>query len=190
MKESVFIIGAGGVGREILSVLQHTSLNEKYDVSGFIDDGIEAATVINGIEVLGGIKYLLALEKANIIIALGNPKVRRKIIDQLLDTKFSFPTIIHPDVSFHDCSKIAVGKGTYITQGCILTTDILIGNFCFLNIAVSINHDAIVGDNCVLMPGVRITCGANLGKDSYVSPNCVLSKPVEIPAGSWITESI
>lgn len=190
MKESVFIIGAGGVGREILSVLQHTSLNEKYPVSGFIDDGIEAGILVNGIKILGGIEYLLALEKASIIIALGNPKVRRKIIEQLSDSKFSFPTIIHPEVSFHDPSKIAVGKGTYITQGCILTTDISIGDFCFLNIGVTINHDAIVGDNCVLMPGVRITCGANLGKDSYVSPNCVLSKPFEIPAESWITESI
>lgn len=190
MKQQVFIIGAGGVGREVLAVLQHTSLDDQFAVSGFIDDGIQAQTSINGIPVAGGIDYLLQMKEANVIIAIGNPKIRRQILEKLSEKSFNFPSVIHPKVSFHDVSRIKMGKGVFITEGCILTTEISIGDFCFFNIGVTINHDAIIQENCVIMPGVRITCGVNLGSDSYVSANCVLSKPIEIPSKSWITASI
>lgn len=190
MKQSVFIIGAGGVGREVLAVLEHTSLCDEFYVSGFIDDGIEAGALINGITVAGGIDYLLQKKDANVVMAIGNPKVRRQILERLSEGNFNFPSIIHPKVSFHDKSRTKIGKGVFINEGCILTANISIGDFCFLNIGVTINHDAIIQENCVVMPGVRITCGVNLGADSYVSANCVLSKPIEIPAKSWITASI
>lgn len=190
MRQQIFIIGAGGVGREILAVLQHSSLKEEFEVSGFIDDAVESGTLINGIKVLGGIKYLLSKENTNVVIAIGNPKIRKAIIDKLSVKKINFPTIIHPKVSLHDSSRISIGKGTYITEGCIITTDVSIGDFCLLNVGVTINHDAIIGNNCVIMPGVRITCGINLGANSFVSANCVLSKAISIPANSWITDLI
>jgi len=190
MKQQIFIIGAGGVGREILAVLQHTSLKEEFEVAGFIDDAIGSGILVNEIKVLGGIDYLLSQEKANVVIAIGNPKIRKEIIDRLLVKNFNFPAVIHPKVSFHDRTKISLGKGTYISDGCIITTDVSIGDFCFLNVGVTINHDAVIGNNCVIMPGVRITCGINLGANSFVSANCVLSKAISIPSDSWITDSI
>jgi len=190
MKQKIFIIGAGGVGREILAVLQHTSLKNDFEVAGFIDDGVESGILINGIKVAGGIEYLLKKENASVVIGIGNPKIRRQLINKLSDKNFDYPVIIHPKVSLHDSSRIAVGKGTFITEGCIITTDVSIGDFCFLNIGVTINHDAKIEENCVLMPGVRVTCGVNLGADSFVSANCVLSSPISISSESWITESI
>jgi len=190
MKQKVFILGAGGVGREIAAVLQYTSLKNDFDVAGFIDDGLQANTLINGIQVAGGLDYLLKLENANVIIALGNPKIRKEIIEKLSGKNFNYPVIIHPNVSFHNPSRISIGKGTFITEGCIITTDVSIGDFCFLNLGVTINHDAVIENNCVLMPGVRICCGINLGTNSFVSANCVLSKAISIPSESWITESI
>jgi len=190
MKQQIFIIGAGGLGREILAVLQHTSLNEQFEVAGFIDDAIESGILVNGIKVVGGIDYLLSEENPSIIIAVGNPKTRRAIIDKLSVKNFNFPAIIHPKVSLHDPLRISIGKGTYISDGCIITTDVSIGDFCFLNVGVTINHDAVIGNNCVIMPGVRITCGINLGANSFVSANCVLSKAISIPSDSWITDSI
>lgn len=188
--QEIYIIGAGGVGREIAAVLQKTSLKEKYKVAGFVDDAIEKNIFVNDIPVVGGIDHLLSLTEASVLIAVGNPTVRRMIIDRLESKNFDYPTIVHPTVLFYDAERIEIGKGTYISSGCILTTNIFIGNFCFLNLGVTLNHDAIIGENCVLMPGVRITCGVNLGSDSYVNANCVLSKPISITPKSRINTSI
>lgn len=190
MKQKIYIIGAGGVGREVLAVLQHTSLKNDFEVAGFIDDGVISNTFVNEIKVLGGIDFLLEKENVSVIIAIGNPIIRKQILKKLAIKNFEYPTIIHPKVSFHDRSKIFIGKGSFITEGCIITTNVSIGDFCFLNIGVTINHDAVIENNCVLMPGVRITCGVNLGENSFVSANCALSKAILIPSESWITESI
>jgi sugar O-acyltransferase (sialic acid O-acetyltransferase NeuD family) len=190
MKQQIYILGAGGVGREILAVLQHTALSAQYEVAGFIDDGKSQGELVKGVPVLGGLDWILKSdERIHLVIAIGNPAIRRQIIGALAHKELHYPVLIHPHASFHDKKSITIGKGTYISEGCIITTDVCIGDFCLLNLGVTINHDAIIEDNCVLMPGVRLSCGVTLGTGSYVGANCALSKPIVYAAHSRVTES-
>ncbi|MHA3787224.1 PglD-related sugar-binding protein [Flavobacterium hauense] len=190
MYKQLVIIGAGGVGREILAVLKKYPLQD-YALIGFVDDGVEPGTIINGLKVLGGLSWIKENSTdLGAVIAIGNPSVRKKITEALSDVSLSFPQVIHPNVSIHDEQTVKIGKGSYIADGCILTTDIHIANFCFLNTACSLQHDTVIGDYSVLMPGVRITGGASIGSGVYITANCAITTKCLIEDDSVITTSI
>jgi len=191
MSNRIVIIGAGGVGREIAATLMHANFKD-IEVVGFVDDTVKQGSAIHLLQVLGNIDWLIAKRGSQdygLVIAIGNPKIRRDIIERIGEG-FDYPTIIHPNVSIHNNGRVKIGKGCYIGDGCIMTTDITIEDFCFINTGCSLQHDTILKMNSVLMPGVRITGGATIGRHSLIGANCVITKAIEINEGSTIFESI
>src|SRR5687768_668046 len=125
MPDKLIIIGAGGVGREVAAVLKRHPLRQ-HELIGFIDDNIKPGTIINGIEVLGGMLWIKDnYNGLGVIIAIGNPQVRKAIVGSLKEFKISYPTLIHPNVNIHETETVTIGQGCYIADGCILTTDIV-----------------------------------------------------------------
>ena len=184
-KKQLFIIGSGGLGREILATLSDTNYVSNYDNLSFIDN---VKGKVKGIEIVGDNNYLRNIEfLADVIIGIGNISIRQKIIKEIRDFKnLNFPTFIHPKASFYDSDSIQIGKGCYIGESSILTTDINVEDFCFINSNVSIHHDSIIRENCVIMPGVRITGGAEIGKNTRLAPNVQISKKIIILSNSNI----
>lgn len=190
MGSSLLIIGAGGLGREFAAALKN-SFFSNFSLKGFVDDDLPVGTLVNSIPVLGNLSWLLNQnEKYGLLLAIGNPQIRNKILKKLQQGTFDYPTLIHPNVSIHDPETVKIGQGCYIADGCILTTGITIEDFCFINTACSLQHDAYIEANSVLMPGVRITAGARIGTGTYISANCVISTALMIPSFSIIKESI
>ncbi|MFD2601203.1 PglD-related sugar-binding protein [Flavobacterium suzhouense] len=190
MPKKLVIIGAGGVGREIQAVLKKYPLDGYY-LFGFIDDGVLAGTIVNGLPVLGGLQCIKDdNEDLAVILAIGNPQVRKKIIDSLSDYSFDFPSLIHPGASIHDNDTVSIGKGCYIADKCVLTVDIMVSDFCFLNTGCFLQHDATIGPYSVLMPGVSITGGAIIGEQVYITSNCSVITKCEIEDNSIIKQSI
>ncbi|WP_150452023.1 PglD-related sugar-binding protein [Arenibacter lacus] len=181
----LLIIGSGGLGREVLATLRHTNYISKYTDVGFIDN---TSGNVKDVKTVGDNEYIRNLAiSTDVIIAVGKAAIRRKIIDEFKNMEnINFPTFIHPKASIYDKDSIQIGKGCYIGESSILTTDITIEDYCFINSNVSIHHDSILRENCVVMPGVRITGGAEIGKDSRLGPNVAISKKVLIPSKSNI----
>lgn len=190
MFKQLVIVGGGGVGREIAAVLKKYPL-KGYKLIGFIDDGQPVNTLINGLSVLGGVQWVIdnAADLA-VIIAIGNPQVRKKIIEKLSIASLEYPSVIHPNVSIHDNESVIIGNGCYIGDGCILTTNIEVEDFCFLNTGCTLQHDTYISANCVLMPGVRITGGARIGCNTFIASGCVITTNVQIEKDSIIVTSV
>lgn len=133
---------------------------------------------VKGVEIVGDNNYLLNFEfLADVIIGIDNISNRQKIIKEIRDFKnLNFQSFIHPKVSFYDSDLIQIFKGCYIGEYSILTTDSNVEYFCFINSNVSIHHDSIIREYCVIMPGVRITGGAEIGKNTRLAPNVQISK--------------
>jgi len=178
MPIELYLVGAGGLGRELAAILQHPSLARHYSIVGFIDDGRTPGALINGIPVVGNIKWLTVQSSLNVLLTIGHPVTRRNLIDKLVQTNLLFPSIVHPEATLYNKATIRLGQGVFIGAGSILTTDIQIGDFSFIHVGCSIHHDTTIGENCVLMPGVRITGGATLRNDQ------------RLEAGTCITEAI
>ena len=161
MKEPLLIYGAGGLGKEILSLVRTL---DDFEPMGFMDDGIRKDTVIKGLKVLGGLDILNSFRTpVNLVVALGDPSSKSILIKMIDAGRVYYPVLKHPSVILQDEDNIRIGEGTIITAGCILTTDIRIGSHVLINLNTTIGHDVEIGSCCSIMTGVNIAGGVSVG---------------------------
>ncbi len=182
--KDIIIVGAGGLGREMLALLKNiNTIQPQWNVLGFVDDGKTTSDVVNGVEVLGGVDYLNTLEaNTAVIIAISLPKVRKAIFDKLSKANIYFPTIVHPSSIISDADFVGMGKGCILCINTVLTTNIVLGDFVLINAGAIINHDAQISSFSTIMPGVNISTGAQISKGCYIGTGSKISKPAVISA--------
>jgi sugar O-acyltransferase (sialic acid O-acetyltransferase NeuD family) len=177
MKNPIFIYGAGGLGREILSLIHAI---ESWEPVGFIDDDFGNYSTVEGLAVFGSEKITAADVPVNVIIALGNPVQRQNVLERMNNAHISFPTLLHPSVILQNPETIKIGAGTVICAGCILTTNIVIGAHVLINLKNSIGHDTKVGDCSCLMPGVNVAGEVEIGRSVLIGSGSNLMNRIAI----------
>jgi sugar O-acyltransferase (sialic acid O-acetyltransferase NeuD family) len=166
----LIIYGAGGFGREIRLLIDQINAEKKsWNVVGFVDDNLLEGTEVDGVKVLGGMKYLNELkEPIALVIAIADPVIRMTVVQGLPKTQENFPTLIHPQANIGDIQRNTLGRGAIITAGCTLTTHVHIGNFAIVNLHCTVGHDTAIGDFCTLMPGCNISGNVGIGQATLV----------------------
>ena len=180
------IIGAGGFGREVLALIKSINRQEpRFEVIGFVDDGIEKGKFVNGLTILGAVNDVDDLKPEALVLAIANPQIRESVIQHLGD-KYLFPNLIDPSVKLLDEEHISMGKGNIICSGSIFTTNITVGNFNIFNLSCTIGHDAFISDFCSVMPGVNISGGATIKNCVYVGTGAKLIKATILEEGCTV----
>ena len=161
------IIGAGGFAKEVKSQMNNSNIkmfvNDEYWISN--DENIFKLSDLN-------------IKKHMVIVAIGNPIDRYKIIKKLpLETMFY--NFIHHSTLFLS-NDIEIGIGSIICAGCILTTNIKIGNHSQLNLHTTIGHDTVVGDFFTTAPGVKISGNCTIGDRVYFGTNSSVKEKIKI----------
>jgi sugar O-acyltransferase (sialic acid O-acetyltransferase NeuD family) len=192
----IAIFGAGGLGQEVLELIRE--LNKKHlswKVVGFYDDdALLLGTVVDGIRVLGGLEDLRKSTTKNVVLAVGNPEVRAKVMYKLSADK-EFPTLIHPTVVFPEQS-MTIGSGSIVAANTFISVNTSIGNGVLLNVGCSIGHDVEIGDFCTINPGARVSGTVKIGNSVFVGVGAVLNNNisivdgVKIGAGSVVLKSV
>lgn len=174
--KDIVIIGAGGFGREVAWLIE--DINEKeneWNILGFIDENKDIHNkMLDGYMILGGFEYLENKENIYYVCAIGNSKIREKVVEEKLNI-YKAATLIHPSVIMSK-KNIDIGEGTIICAGSILTVDIKIGKHVIINLDCTVGHDDIIDDFVTVYPSVNI------------SGNCKINKCVEIGTGSQIIQ--
>jgi sugar O-acyltransferase (sialic acid O-acetyltransferase NeuD family) len=182
------IVGAGGLGREVLVLLHQ--LNEAqptWALRGFYDDQAPTAATIGGLPYLGTTADLNATtEPLAVAVAVGSPVARTAVVARLTSPQLSFPTLVHPSVALQHYQRIVVGEGTIIQRGVILTTDLHIGRFVLLNLGTTVGHDAVVDDFCSLMCHVDVSGGAHIETGCYLGTKSTIIQGRRLGAGSTL----
>jgi len=194
----IVVYGAGGLGREVLQLLQQINRIEKsWLIAGFIDDAVSAHTPIGQYGVLFDGAFLNSLsESNNVVLAIGDPAIKKKIADSLTSSWLSYPVIIHPSVDIEKKQLENIGEGTIITAGNLLTVDIKIGRHALLNLACTVGHDVQIGDYCSVMPGVNISGNVTLEEEVYIGTgakilnNVTIGARTIVGAGAVVTKSL
>ena len=171
---NIVIIGASGFGREVAWLIENS---DNWNVIGFVDDNKDLENKsVNDYPVLGTIDFLLNVnEKTNAVVAIGNPQIRKKIVERLQSkTNISFPNIVDKDVIID--KTVMLGFGNIICKGNILTTNIEIGNFNHINLNCTVGHDVQFNDYITVYPGVNI------------SGNVIINDCVEVGTGTKIIQ--
>jgi sugar O-acyltransferase (sialic acid O-acetyltransferase NeuD family) len=154
MRKPLFIYGAGGLGREILSLIKAL---EEWEPVGFIDDAVTEDTVVNGLKVKGGMSVIDSFrDPAMIILAIADPMAKSALASKITNRHVQYPTLIHPSAILQQRDTIRLGEGTILTAGVILTTDITVGAHVLINLNATIGHNASIGNFTSIMPGVNI----------------------------------
>ena len=193
--KDIVIIGAGGFAREIAWLIEEINKKKlQWNLLGFIDDNYKNIEKnLNGYRVIGDVDCLKNMKKdIYSIIAIGNGKTRKKIIEKLKDRKFG--VLVHPNVSIS--KSVSIEEGSISCSGNILTVNINIGKHVIVNLDCTIGHDAKIENFSTLLPGVNLSgetiigeC-STLGTGSAIIQGIKIGKNVMIGAGAVVIRDI
>lgn len=172
--EDLAIIGAGGLGREVLLIINKINKQRKrWNVVGFFDDNLEVNGPGNTLKLnyLGNIGELNACDRSiSVVIAVGNPLAIFDIQTRISNTKISYPNIISND-SIFDEDSLHLGRGNIIAPGCIFTDNIKIGDYNLFNNNTCVGHDVSIGHFNVFNPGTTISGSVTIGDRNFFGLN-------------------
>src|SRR5690554_2341086 len=196
MATPIYIIGAGGFGREVLWLIREiNAVEERFEVLGFVDDNEELhGETLCGVPVVGGDEVLANATNVTVAMGIGIPSVKQKIIERLKSRPLQFPSLIAPDVKMSE--YVEVGEGAVITSGCILTTQVSVGDFAMINLGCTIGHDVKIGKGATLSPGANVsgyvTIGdfADIGTNTTIIPGKSVGENAIIGAGAVVIRDI
>lgn len=170
MGQRLILTGAGGCMRELLWQIEELNRQQDtWDVIGYVDISDEAGEIRVGDKVypyLGDDGYLLdQTEQTNVVICVGDPKLREKIAKKLMVNPYIvFPNLIMGDTRI--CPDVQLGHGVIISMDCRVSTNVRIGDFTFLNIGSVVCHDGRLGDYVTLSPDARLAGNVSVGSGS------------------------
>lgn len=185
--KNIVIIGAGGFGREVKTLID--SINNQtptYRFLGFYDDGFKKGQIINGCPVLGGIIDINVINiQCSVVIAVGDPQTKQGLYEKINNSNVDFPNIIHPNVLLSD-DFVEIGMGNIICASCIITCNINIKDFVILNLMCTIGHDTIISSFSSFMPSVNISGDVLIHEKVYVGTGAKIINQLEIGANTIV----
>jgi sugar O-acyltransferase (sialic acid O-acetyltransferase NeuD family) len=194
----ILIYGAGGFAREVAWLVE--SCGESYRCRGFIDDDDSLYDEpLNGYPVMSLEAATATCPDAAVVPGVGDPSTRQLVMQRVVASGFSTATLVHPRTE--RSQWLAIGTGTVICAGCILTTNITIGQYVQINLDCTIGHDAILEDYVTLAPGVHVSGWVYIQQSVYIGTGAVILNGTRdgpiiigehaiIGAGACVTKSI
>lgn len=178
MKQLV-IFGSGGVGREILTMLNEApESTQEWSVLAFLDDDRSRhGMMIQGIEVMAPDQRAFDRD-VHFALAIGMPAPRRRVT---LKEKRTWATI--RDHRSRVGPTVAVGIGSVIKSDALLTTDITTGSFVLIDACARVAHDVVIADYATIGANATVCGGVDVGEGAFVGPSATIIPGVRI--GRW-----
>lgn len=170
--EELVIWGAGGFGREV-AWLAEAITSSRSVVKCFInDDQTAQGTVVNDIPV-ASLDAAASLSSGRAMaVAVGSPAVRERLVMRAADAGWHFPALLHPRIELS--RWVSMGDGLIICAGCILTTNIQLGNHVHINLDCTIGHDVVLEDYVTLAPGVHVSGRVHIQRRAYIGTGATI----------------
>lgn len=178
MPKSICIIGTGGFAREVLCLIDDLGLYDK--VACFMEPDHIWANHWRDKDLMG--KPVRPMSEANVTrhtacIGVADSAIREKTVAQL-PSDIEYISLIHPDARVSRWATI--GKGAVVTAGCIITSQISIGDFAQLNLLTTIGHDCVIGDYFTTAPSANISGACRIGRHVYIGTGAGLKQGVQV----------
>ena len=175
--KDIIIVGAGGLGREVVWLIER--INEKsnspWNILGFVDDGVEKGTQIQGFPVLGSVDYLLELEKeTNVVCAIAKSAIKKRIVERLQkNKKLLFPNLIDPSVIWSNSAQI--GRGNILCANVVLSVNAKVEDFILVDWNCTVGHEAQIKSYSTLYPGANISGNTQIGSEAEIgTASCII----------------
>lgn len=196
MNKQLYIVGAGGFGRELYNWL--VALPEAlrdWEIAGFLDDNPSA---LNGFDydpqVVGRASEWIPEENHLFACGIGRIDVKESVCRRLLEKGANFLTVVHPTALIGRGVKL--GEGAVICPRVTLTWDIEVGEMAMINCHTTVGHDAYIGAwstisaNCDLTGCTRVGESVFMGSGARVIPGKSIGDGSIIGAGSVVIRTV
>lgn len=177
MKQLV-IIGASGHGKVVADIAKKTG----YEQIIFLDDN-ESLMKCGGYTVAGKCCSFAEYD-CDIFVAIGNPVIREKFLNELAQNGKNVPILIHPNASIAE--HVEIGKGTVIVAGAVVNPGTVIGKGCIINTGASVDHDCALADYVHVSVGAHVAGSVKIGERTWVGAGATVSNNVSICADCMI----
>jgi len=174
----IVVVGAGGHGKVIISMLQR---GDAYSVCGYVDP-TDSGPVLD-VPHLGDDSMLaeIAQKCGNAVIgvgSLGDVRARVAAFERCRAAGFDMPAITAPTaVSGH---HVAIGDGTVLMDGVVVQPGTQIGHCAILNTRSSIDHDCRIGDFAHIAPGATLSGEATIGDRAHVGTGATIIQGIRV----------
>jgi NDP-sugar pyrophosphorylase family protein len=176
---TLVILGAAGLAKEFYYYVKRA----KPEINNFIfvndlNDGQKTIDIDGSIYPV--VKDWKFDKKYKFIVAVGNPKIKEILVTKAISVGLTpSETIVDPSaIVLMGIEKL--GLGGMISPGCIVTSNIIMGNYVTLNLNTTIGHDTIIGDYCTTNPGVHISGQITMGSHNEFGTGCIVRDRLKI----------
>lgn len=197
----IIVVGASGFGREVLDVLEAMiASGEPIQIIGVLDD---APSELNlgrladrGVSCLGTVDEWLAQgdKDARFVLGIGSPGIRRRVVAKMAGAGLSPLTAVHPNASFG--SRTQMMEGVVVCAGAVISTNVQIGRYAYVNPNATIGHDAVLHDYVSVNPNATVSGEVEIGEETLVGAsatilqNLTVGERTVIGAGAVVTKNV
>ncbi|WP_396182971.1 NeuD/PglB/VioB family sugar acetyltransferase [Flavobacterium sp.] len=192
--KKIAIFGIGGLAKDVFFCLKEIYLKGHYDFEGqvvFVDKLPNKSAFFLNCPLF--LEENFDSRTYQVIIAIGNPTIRKQISSSLPAATF-YPKVIHPSALVNE--TVILGNGVVILANAIISCDVTVGDFCILDRAVQIGHDCKVADfvhfspASVLSGNVTINSLVDIGTLVAIKQNLEVERETIIGMGAIVVKSI
>ena len=195
----IYIIGAGGGAKEIFLLIKEINqVVPVYDFKGFVDISIKEFLQIgeNRYDIINESEFLKnKSQEVAIVFGLADTERLKKIVELYKENEnFKFPNLVHPSVKLDN--SVLIGEGNIISIDCVLTVDIKLESFNYINRGVHIGHDCMVGSYNVINPCAVISGGVVIANENLIGTHATVLQYLKIGskniigAGAVLTKDV
>ncbi len=183
--KKIYILGAGGFGRELLQWIKDINKVEKrWEIGGFLDDDPKA---LEGVEcdysIVGTISGWEPSDDEEFALGIASPVLKRKITGELKEKGATFADVIHPTAMVSEFAHY--GEGLVMFPYSKLSCNSTVGDFVTI-LSSPIGHDTFIGDYSVISVNCNIIRNVKIGKDVFLAAGVCVAQDVEVGDGAYL----
>lgn len=186
MIPNLYIVGAGGFGRELYFWLKDLGAwGRDWKFAGFLDDDSGALKDFDyDAKVVASIAEFVPQPGQLLACGIGNVAIKRKVCAPLLERGGEFIRVIHPTAVIG--ANVVLGNGVVVCPGVTLTCDIKLGDMVMLNLHTTIGHDVNVGEWTTLSPQSNLNGGVTVGANVFLGSSAVVLPDITVDDGAFV----
>lgn len=194
----LYIVGAGGFGREIHEYALDARVawgGAPVWVAGFVDDN---AAALDGHDVaarvVARIDEVAPEADDRFVLAVGDPRLRKRLAQRLGERGARFVSIVHP--SAYVAREVVIGDGvvvgplSYVGPGAVLRDHVAINPQVAVAHDVKLDRYAVLSPMCAANGNVELGEGAFLGTHATVLPGRRIGAWAMVGAGALVNRDV
>lgn len=182
--KKVVIVGAGGLGRQVLAQLQ-VDYGHGIDwvIDGFLDErGPEVVPEALFYPWLGTPQDHQPTDRQIFVVAVGDPASREKQVQLLLAKGAKFISV---RTRVHLGARTQYGPSFFgydVSSG----VDAKIGGYCFIDQQCMIGHDTVIEDYVHMGPRCLVAGYVKIGKGAVINSGAMIARDITIGEGAVV----